>query len=122
MAKLLRRDDFRLKMSYDYFVQLNFNYIMRPARLLNISSTGAAIDLYELGQLPENDAETKFQLHLPGHSEPLSLRARVVWSRKPAKGMMSPTISMGLQFKDTDEQARSCLWDFIVNAETATHT
>ncbi len=122
LAKLLRRDDFRLDMSHDFFVDISFDNTKRSARLLNISSTGAAIEFFELGQLPMNDSETKFQLHLPRQAEPLSLHANVVWSGKPAKGMISPTISMGLKFKDVDEQTRKCLWDFIVNAETSAET
>jgi hypothetical protein len=122
LAKLLRRDDFRLDMSHDIFVQINFGNNNRSARLLNISSTGAAIEIYEQGELPANDSETRFQLMLQGHPEPLSLLARVVWSRKPAEGMASPTVTMGLQFKNTDEKERSCLWDFIVRSETSTQT
>jgi c-di-GMP-binding flagellar brake protein YcgR len=122
LAMLLRRDDFRLNMSYDFLVQLNFDSNKRSARLLNISSTGAAIEFFERGQLPEVDSETKFQLLLPGHLEPLSLIARVVWSRKPTKGTISSIVTMGLQFKNIDEKTRSYLWDFIVNAETSAHT
>lgn len=121
LAILLRREDFRLNMSYDFLVQINFDNNKRSAKLLNISSTGAAIEFFEGGQLPEDDSETKFQLLLPGHPEPLSFLARVVWSKKPKTGTKSPTVTMGLQFKNIDEIKRSCLWDFIVNAETTIH-
>jgi predicted RNA-binding Zn-ribbon protein involved in translation (DUF1610 family) len=122
LAMLLRREDFRLKMSYDYLVQIIFYSNKISARLLNISSTGAAVEFFEQGQLPEDDSETKFQLLLPGHSKPLSLLAKVVWSSKPTKGTISPAVTMGLKFKDIDQKTRSCLWDFIVNAETSAHT
>jgi predicted RNA-binding Zn-ribbon protein involved in translation (DUF1610 family) len=122
LAKLLKRDDFRLNLSRDFFVQIGFGRDKRSARLLNISSTGAAIDIFDLGQLPDKDSETKFQLQLPGQEEPSSLLARVIWSGKPENIPVSPTITMGLQFKDMDEETRACLWDFIVNAETSTHT
>jgi hypothetical protein len=122
LAKLLRRDDFRLNMSHDFFVQINFDNNKRTAKLLNISSTGASIEFFELGLLPENDSETKFHLLFPEQAEPLSLLAKVVWIGKPAEGTISPTITMGLQFKDIDEKIRSYLWDFIVRAETSVHT
>lgn len=122
LAKLLRREDFRLNISHDFFVQLNFDNNKRSARLLNISSTGAAIEFFELGQLPVDGSETKFQLIFPGQAEPLSLLARVVWSRKPAEGTISPTINIGLKFTEIDEETRACLWDFIVYAETSAHT
>ncbi len=122
LAKLLRREDFRLSMSRDFFVQISFDINKRSARLLNISSTGASIELFELGLLPEDGSETKFQLLFPGQTEPLSLLARVVWIEKPDEGAISPTITMGLQFKDVDEKIRSHLWGFIVSAETSTHS
>ena len=122
LAKLLKRDDFRLNLFRDFFVQIGFGRDKRSARLLNISSTGAAIEIFDLGQLPDKDSETKFQLQLPGQEEPSSLLARVIWSRKPENATISPTITMGLQFKDMDKETRACLWDFIVNAETYDHT
>jgi len=122
LARLLRRDDFRLNLSRDFFVQIGFGRNKRSARLLNISSTGAAIEIFDLGQLPDEDSETKFYLQLPGKEEPSSLLARVIWSGKPENIPISPTTTMGLQFKDMDEEARACLWDFIVDAETSDHT
>ena len=119
LAKLLRRDDFRLDISHDFFVQISFDNHKRSARLLNISSTGAAVEFFEMGQLPADDSDTKFQLHFPGQTEPLSFHARVVWSGKPDDAAMSPTITMGLKFKDIDEETRASLWEFIVNAETS---
>jgi|GEM_PF-1413141 len=122
LARLLKRDDFRLNLSRDFFVQIGLGRDKRSARLLNISSTGAAIEIFDLGQLPDKDSETKFQLQLPGEEEPSSFLARVIWSGKPENIPASPTITMGLQFKEMDEETRACLWDFIVNAETSDHT
>jgi len=122
LARLLRRDDFRLNLSRDFFVQIGSDGSKRSARLLNISSTGAAIEIFDLGQLPDKDSETKFLLQFPGQEEPSSLLARVIWRGKPEDIPASPTITMGLHFKDIDEETRACLWDFIVNAETSDHT
>jgi phage FluMu protein Com len=122
LALLLRRDDFRLKIFYDFLVQIKSDTNKISSRLLNISSTGAAVEFLEQDHIPEADSEIEFQLLLPGHTKPLSLLARVVWSRKPAKGTISPFVTMGLHFKNTDQETRSCLWDFIVNAETSDRT
>lgn len=122
LAMLTRRDDFRLKIYYDFIVNIKFDSNKISAKLLNVSSTGAAIEFFEQGQIPENDSETEFQLLFPGQSKQLSLPARVVWSSKPTKGTITPTVTMGLQFKNIDQKTRSCLWDFIVNAETSAHT
>jgi hypothetical protein len=133
LAKLLRRDDFRLDMSYDLYVQINFDSNKRLARLLNISSIGAGIEFAERGQLakdnseinlqlPENNSEINLQLPLSGDAEPLSLLGRVIWGRIPEKDTIFPSITMGLQFKEIDEETRARLWDFIVKTETAAHT
>ena len=122
LARLLKRDDFRLNLSHDFFVRIGSGREKRSARLLNISSTGAAIEIFDLGQLPEKNSETKFQLQLPGQEEPSLLIARVVWSGKSEDIPVSPTITLGLHFKNMDEETRACLWDFIVNAETSDHT
>lgn len=119
LAKLLKRDDFRLNLSRDFFVQIGFGKEKRSARLSNISSTGAAIEIFDLGHLPDKDSETKFQIQLPGLEGPSSLLARVIWSGKLENIPVSPIVTMGLQFKEMDEETRACLWDFIVNAETA---
>ena len=122
LAILLKREDFRLNLSYDLLVQISFDNNKGSARLLNISSTGAAIEFFERGQLPEEGSEAKMQLLLPGHSEPLTFLSEVVWSSKPTNCTISPTVTMGLKFKNIDEKTRSCLWDFIVNAETSAHS
>jgi hypothetical protein len=122
LARLLKRDDFRLNLSHDFFVQIGLGKDKRSARLLNISSTGAAIEIFDLGELPDKDSETKFQLQLPGQDEPSSLFAKVIWSGRPENIPASPTITMGLKFKDMDEETRAGLWDFIVKAETSDQT
>ncbi len=121
LARLLERDDFRLNLSEDYFVQISFGKYKRSARLLNISSTGVAVEFFELGEFPEKEAETEFQLTLPGQTKPISLFARVIWIGKPNKDIESPTITIGMQFQDINQQTRSLLWDFIVEAETMAH-
>lgn len=124
LARLLKRNDFRLKISFDLFVQINFDGQKRLARLLNISSTGAAVEFLVRGPspernlLPDKDSELVFHILLPGQEQSLSFPAKVVWCITPAKDTLSPTVSMGLQFDALDDDARSVLWDFIVNSET----
>jgi hypothetical protein len=109
----LLRDDFRLKISYDLYGQINFGENKRFARLLNISYEGAGIEFTERGQLPENNSEATFQLLLPGYAEALSFPAKVVWIENPAEGTISPSITMGLQLKDIDKKTHKCLCGFI---------
>lgn len=119
---LAARDNYRLNIPYDLYVQIDFDGDKRLARLVNISSTGACIELIDRGQLPRNNSEIKLQLLLPGDSESLSFLARSVWSRDLAKDSTNKRVNVGIQFKDIDEQARECIWNFIVDAETATQT
>ena len=121
LAKFLRRDDFRLNISQDFFVQTTFGHHKRSARLLNISSTGAAIEFFELGPLPEDDSEARLLLLVPGNTEPLWLLSTVVWSGKMAKVEESPTVTIGLQFMHIEEKTRTRLWEFIIDNETSAH-
>jgi hypothetical protein len=122
LAILLKREDFRLSMSHDIHVKITYNNSKTSARLLNISSTGAAIEFFVTDEVPEDNSETIIRLLLPEQTEPLTLLARIVWSRKTTTGATSPTVTLGLQFKNIDEKTRSSLWDFIVNNETSIHT
>ena len=119
LPKFLRRDDFRLNLLHEFFIQTSFGKHKRSARLLNISSTGAAIEFFEMGPLPEDQSEINLQLLIPGQTEPLCLLARAVWSGKPAKSDVSPTITTGLQFIGVEEKTRTRLWDFIIANETS---
>ncbi len=125
----MRRDDFRLGLPYDLYVQINFDQHKKLARLLNISPLGAGVEFIERTRprepdaeistpLPENNAEINLLLPLPGETEPLSLVGNVIWSKIPEKGTLFPSIPMGVKFKNIDEQTRESLWDFIVNSDT----
>ena len=128
LAKLLRRDDFRIDLTYDIYVQINFNSHKRLVKLLNISPSGAAVEFVKRSrepesstaissQLPENNSVVSFLLPLPGGEKSLQLQGRVVWSRIPTIDTIFPSIPMGIEFNDIDEAVRGCLWDFIANAE-----
>ena len=113
LTKQLIRDGFRLKISYDLYCKINFDEKKRLARLLDISYEGAAIEFTGRGQLPEYNSEMNFQLLLPGYAEALSFPAKVVWIRIPAKGTISPRITMGLLFKDIEKHTHERLCGFI---------
>lgn len=119
---LAARDNFRLNMSYDLYVQINFANQKRLARLANISSTGAAIELVDRGAIPQNHSAIEFVLLLPGSLESLCLSATVIWSRKLGSGQVHDSITMGVKFRALDAATRERIWDFIVNSETSVHT
>ena len=116
------RDNYRLEISHDFYVEVTYDNKSRLARLVNLSSKGAAIEILERGQLPQNNAIIGLQLLLPGHAEPLSLHATVAWGRKSPEGSKAEPVKMGLRFRNLDEKTQACLWDFIVNAELSART
>jgi len=113
------RDHYRLDMSHDFYVETSFDNKNRLARLINLSSKGAAIEFLERGQLPQRNAAIGLQLLLPGYAEPLSFQATVAWGSKPPEHSTTEPVKMGLQFKNLDEKTQACLWDFIMNAESS---
>lgn len=132
LAKLLRRDDFRLGLPYDLYVQINFDQHKRLVRLLNISPQGAGVEFAERSRikelrdekdlrLPENDDEINLLLPLPDDKEPLSLTGRVVWSKIPESGTMFPSIPMGVKFQHINDETRERLWAFIETSESSGH-
>jgi hypothetical protein len=116
---LAARDNFRLNMSYDLYVQIDFGSKKRLARLVNISSTGAAIELIDRGPVPDNATAVQFLLLLPGSQDSLGLAATVVWSRKLGAGKFFDSITMGVRFQELGQEIRTRIWDFIVSSETS---
>jgi predicted RNA-binding Zn-ribbon protein involved in translation (DUF1610 family)/Tfp pilus assembly protein PilZ len=121
LALLLKRDDFRLNLFYDLLVNVIIDNAKTSAKLLNMSSSGAAVEFFASGEPPAAGTEVTLQLLLPGQAQPLTLSARVVWSRRTADAAPAATVIMGMQFTAVEEQTRLRLWDFIVDAETAEH-
>lgn len=118
---LAARDNFRLNMSYDLYVQIDFDGKKRLARLVNISSTGAAIELIDRGPVPVNATAVQLQLLLPGSQDSFPLAATVVWSRKLDAGKFVDSITMGVRFQVLGKETRASIWDFIVTSETSDH-
>lgn len=118
---LAARDNFRLDLPYDLYVEMNYDNNKRLGTLINISAQGASIEILERDQMPRNKSEIKLQLLLPKFSEPLSLFATVVWLKKVARDAKSQYVNIGVQYKNLDAKTHACLWNFIVETASPLH-
>lgn len=111
------RNNFRLNMPYDLYLEMDFEDKRSKGKLINLSSEGASIEFEKLDKRPRNKSEIKLQLQLPKFTEPLSLLAKVVWVKDVTNDAASKYCNVGVKFLNLDEKICSGLWNFIV--ETA---
>ena len=115
------RDNFRLDMPYDLYVELECDDNKRLGKLINICTQGAAIEFVDRQELPQADTEIKLSLLLPESAEPLSLPAKIVWVRKSRKGAQSQHVNIGVHYNNLDKKTHACIWDFIVKTSSLHH-
>ena len=115
------RDNFRLDMPYDLYVELECDGNKRLGKLINICTQGAAIEFVNRQELPQAETEIKLSLLLPESAEPLSLPAKIVWTRKSRKDSQSQHVKIGVHYNSLDKKTHACLWDFIVKTSSSHH-
>lgn len=115
------RDNFRLDMPYDLYVQLENDNDKRLGKVINICAQGAAIELVERDKLPHAESDVKLSLLLPKAEEPLFLPAKIVWARKSRKDVRSQYIKIGIHYKNIDQATHSSLWNFIIETSSSPH-
>ena len=115
------RDNFRLNMPYDLYVELECDDNKRLGKLINICTQGASIEFVDREELPQTETEIKLSLLLPETAEPLSLPAKIVWTKKSKKGSQSQNVNIGVHYKSLDKKTHACLWDFIVKTSSPQH-
>ena len=115
------RDNFRLDMPYDLYVELVCDDNKRLGRLINICAQGADIEFVHREELPQAGTEIKLSLLLPESAEPLSLPAKIVWTRKSRKDMHSQHVNIGVHYNNLDKKTHACLWGFIVKTSSSHH-
>ncbi|MCK4508644.1 MAG: PilZ domain-containing protein [Desulfuromonadales bacterium] len=115
------RDNFRLDIPYDLYVELECDDKKRLGRLINICAQGAAIEFAYREELPQAETEIKLSLLLPESAEPLSLPAKIVWTRKSRKDAQSQHVNIGVHYNNLDKKTHTCIWDFIVKTSSLHH-
>ena len=108
------RSNYRLEIPNGLPIEMNYNNDKRTARLVNLSTVGASLELDISGELPRNKAEIKLQLALPDTAVSLSTLAKIVWIRKVTKDADSQRFQIGVKFMNLDEKIRDTLWNYIV--------
>ena len=108
------RSNYRLEIPDGLPVEISYNNDKRTARLVNLSTVGASLELDMSGGPPQNKAEIKLQLALPDTAVSLSTLAKIVWIRKVTKDADSQRFQIGVKFMNLDEKIRDTLWNYIV--------
>ena len=108
------RSNYRLEIPDGLPIEMYYNNDKRTARLVNLSTVGASLELDMSGNPPRHKAEIKLQLDLPYTAESLSTLAKIVWIRKVTKDEDSQRFQIGVKFMNSDEKIRDSLWNYIV--------
>ena len=107
------RSHYRLKMTRDLTLQMDFEQNKSPVKLIDISTAGASIESELLDNLPRPKAMINLQMTFPGFHEPLSVLAKVVWARKLADEPVAERYRIGVKFVNLDEKTRTSIWRFV---------
>lgn len=104
---------YRLKMTRDLSLLMEFAKHKSKVRLIDISTAGASLEPELLDKLPKPSAMLNLELTLPGLHEPWAVLAKVVWVRKLTNESSAECYRIGVKFVNLDEQARAGIWRFI---------
>ena len=110
------RGNYRLEISQDLPLNIEWEGNITNGSLLNLSTKGASIKPKRLHVFPQKDSEVKLRLALPDNAEPLSIAAKIAWVGKSKKGEEQNNIPMGVSFFNLNEKTRACIWDYIFSS------
>ena len=110
------RGNYRLEISQDLPLDIEWEGNITNGSLLNLSTKGASIKPKRLHVFPQKDSEVKLRLVLPDNAEPLSIAAKIVWVGKSKKGEEQNNIPMGVSFFNLNEKTSACIWDYIFSS------
>ena len=107
------RSHYRLKMTRDLSLQMDFDNNKSKVKLVDISTAGASIESEWLDNLPRPRGMIHLQVTFPGFHESLSALAKVVWVRRLTDESVAERYRIGVKFVSLDEKTRSSIWRFI---------
>ena len=110
------RENFRMSLPQDLYVEVNFGNQKRLARLYNLSVEGAGLEFVGRGELPGLKSDVNIHLLLPGHEEPLTISGTVVWSSDKKVEGKKEKCETGMKFRNMDLETRNNLKSFIVDS------
>ena len=107
------RSHYRLKMTRDLTLQMDFDNNKSKVKLIDISTSGASIEPDLSDNLPRPKTMVNLQMTFPGFHEPLPALAKVVWARQLTNESAAERYRLGVKFVNLDEKTRSGIWRFI---------
>jgi hypothetical protein len=108
------RGNYRLEISQDLPLDIEWEGNITNGSLLNLSTKGATIKPKRLHGSPQKGSEVKLRLALPENTEPLSIDAKIAWVKKSKQDEELNNISMGVSFVNLNEKDSACIWDYIL--------
>ena len=108
------RGNYRLEISQDLPLDIEWEGDITNGSLLNLSTKGATIKPKRLHGSPQKGSEVKLRLALPANAEPLSIDAKIAWVKKNKQDEGLNNISMGVSFVNINEKDRACIRDYIM--------
>jgi hypothetical protein len=108
------RGNYRLEISQDLPLDIEWEGNITNGSLLNLSTKGATIKPKRLHGSPQKGSEVKLRLALPENTEPLSIDAKIAWVKKSKQDEELNNISMGVSFVNLNEKGSACIWDYIL--------
>jgi hypothetical protein len=108
------RGNYRLEISQDLPLDIEWEGNITNGSLLNLSTKGATIKPKRLHGSSQKGSEVKLRLALPENTEPLSIDAKIAWVKKSKQDEELNNISMGVSFVNLNEKDSACIWDYIL--------
>jgi len=112
------RENYRLPISQELPLEIEWAGITSHGSLLNLSTKGAAIKPKQMHTFPHKGSAVKLRLALPDNTEPLSIAAKIAWTGKREKGEGKSNFTMGVCFTGLNKITSTYLWDYISSSET----
>ena len=109
------RDNYRMEVPCDLYVELNDNGKKSKGKLLNLSTEGGSIELVTFDKVPRRKSELIVEFTFPDTSDFLHTNAQVVWTKEQVDDNESQSAILGVTFVDIDESTRSRIWNYILN-------
>ncbi len=109
------RNNYRMDILDDVSVDISDGKGQCKGKLLNISTSGASIELTRFMKLPRIKSLVDLVLPFPELSAQLYVRARVVWTKEQENKDRPHQAIIGTTFVDIDENSKNCIWNYILD-------
>ena len=113
------RNSLRLDFSEPFPVRFTMDQQLHQGSLINLSTSGACLEVDSMASLPVKKTSITLQFSLPGSSSMTTLNGVVVWTNR-TEDSKKQVFGIGVEFKQLDEGVMQTLWEFISGVSTNT--